>query len=122
MTPEDGIRNQQHQVRDAAADTASARSALPGRILENLAHIFQLELRLLESRITLSLTEMVNHALAGLVVLFASAVGGCCLLTALIMVLHQWLLWWQNLAIGGGMAIATGAIAHASLSRSAPQA
>jgi Putative Actinobacterial Holin-X, holin superfamily III len=116
MAPEDAIRHRQHsRENDNGAGATPNWYTLLERMVEDVARIFQLEVRLLESRIEPSLTAMVDRALAGLVVLFASAVGGGCLLTALIMLLHQWLQWWQSLAIGGGVAIAAGAIAYAGL-------
>ena len=87
-------------------------------MVEDVSRIFQLELRLLENRITPSLTAMVDHVLAGIAVLFAGAIGVVCLLAALIMLLHQWLPWWQSLAIGGGVAVAAGAIVYAGLKSS----
>ncbi|MGH6878259.1 MAG: hypothetical protein ACREHV_12930, partial [Rhizomicrobium sp.] len=58
-------------------------------MLEDLSHVIQLELQLLEARITPSLMAMTDRALAGLVVLCAGVIGGVCLLAALILLLHE---------------------------------
>lgn len=120
MAPEDRIRYERTYAEYDRPDAASAWSSLFGRMVEDLSRIFQLELRLVESKLTPSLSAMVDRAVAAMVVLFAGAIGGCCLLAALIMLLHQWLPWWQSLAISGGVPIAVSLIAYAILSRSTP--
>jgi hypothetical protein len=124
MTPEDAIRRRQrsYEEDDRTGAAASDWSSLLGRVVEDLSRIFQLELRLLESRMALSLSAMADRAFAAMIVVFAGAIGGCCLLTALIMLLHQWLPWWQSLAISGGVPIAAGVIAYAVLNCSVPPA
>jgi len=119
MNPEDRTRHRERSYEeDDKSDAASDWSTLLGRMVEDLSRIFQLELRLLESKLTPSLSAMVDRAVAAMVVLFAGAIGGCCLLTALIMLLHQWLPWWQSLAISGGLPLAAAVIAYAILNRS----
>ena len=123
MTIEERIRYRQGSYEEEErADAASTWSTLLGRVVEDLSRIFQLELRLLESKLAPSLSAMVDRAIAAMVVLFAGAIGGGCLLAALIMLLHQWLPWWQSLAITGGVPIAAAVIAYATLTRSAPPA
>jgi hypothetical protein len=91
---------------------------LLGRMFENLSRVIQLELQLLEARIGPSLMAMADRAIAGLVILYAGVIGGSCLLAALILLLHQWMQWWQCLALGGIVAIACGLVAYMSLKSS----
>jgi hypothetical protein len=90
-------------------------------MLEDLAHVIQLELQLLEARIAPSLMAMADRALAGLVILCAGVIGGSCLLAALILLLHEGMRmqWWGCLAIGGIVAIACGLVAYMSVKNTA---
>jgi len=86
-------------------------------MLEDLSRIIRLELQLLEARIAPSLTGMADRAIAALVILFAGVIGGSCLLAALILLLHEWMKWWQSFAIGGVVALACGFAAHSIIKR-----
>jgi hypothetical protein len=90
---------------------------LLGRMLEDLSRIIRLELQLLEARIGPSLTGMADRAIAALVMLFAGVFGGSCLLAAFILLLHEWMKWWQSFAIGGVVALACGFVAYSVIKR-----
>jgi Putative Actinobacterial Holin-X, holin superfamily III len=103
----------------AGLKTETEWSTLLGRMLEDLSRIIRLELQLLEARIAPSLTGLADRAIAALVILFAGVIGGSCLLAALILLLHEWMKWWQAFAIGGVVAIACGFIAYSVIKRPA---
>jgi hypothetical protein len=113
----------QHQPSAPAngAETGAEWPTLLGRMLEDLSHVIQLELQLLEARIAPALTAMVDRALAGLVILCAGVIGGSCLLAALVLLLHErmQIQWWECMAIGGIVAIACGLLAYMSVKSSA---
>jgi hypothetical protein len=112
-----GIATRQRE-RGAANDdagTAAEWTTLAGRMIEDLSRVIQLELQLMEVRITPSLTAMADRAIAGLVILFAGALSGSCLLAALILLLHQWMQWWECFAVGGAVGIACTLVAYASM-------
>jgi hypothetical protein len=88
-------------------------------MLEDLSRVIQLELQLLEARIAPSLMAMADRAIAGLVILCAGVIGGSCLLAALILLLHQWMQWWECLAIAGIAAIGCGLVAYMSVKNTA---
>jgi hypothetical protein len=110
-----------HHQRDAqtaeGSGTTTEWSTLLGRMLEDLSRIIRLELQLLEARLVPSLTGMGDRVIASLVILFAGVIGGSCLLAALILLLHQWMKWWQSFAIGGVVAIACGFVAYSIIRR-----
>jgi hypothetical protein len=89
--------------------------ALLNRMLEDLGRVIQLEIQLLEARIAPSLFSMADRAIAGLVLLFAGAIAGSCLLAALILLLHKTMEWWECFALGGAVAIVCGLVAFAGL-------
>jgi hypothetical protein len=97
-----------HQHQPNGSETTPDWPTLLGRMLEDLSRVIRLELQLLEARIAPSLIGIADRAIAALVILFAGAIGGSCLLAALILLLHDWMRWWQSFAIGGVVAIACG--------------
>ncbi len=112
-----GIATRQHQPSAPAngSETGAELPTLLGRMLEDLSRVIQLELQLLEARIAPSLMAMADRAIAGLVILCAGVIGGSCLLAALIPLLHQWMQWWECLAIAGIVAIGCGLGAYLSV-------
>src|SRR5580692_415072 len=114
VAPRPHQRNAQ-SVEDSG--TATEWSTWLGRMLEDLSRIIRLELQLLEARIAPSLTGMADRAIAALVILFAGVIGGSCLLAAFILLLDEWLKWWQSFAIGGVVALACGFLAYSVIKR-----
>ena len=115
-----GATTRQHQGNAETAPalrTETEWSTLLGRMLEDLSRIIRLELQLLEARIAPSLTGMADRAIAALVILFAGVIGGSCLLAAFILLLHEWMKWWQSFAIGGVVALACGFLAYSVIKR-----
>lgn len=118
MDPGSATRQHQRRAVSNGSEMAAEWPTLLGRMLEDLSRVIQLELQFLEASIALSLMAMADRAIAGLVILFAGALGGSCLLAALILLLHQWMQWWQCFAIGGSVAVACGLVAFASVESS----
>src|SRR4029077_7103346 len=115
-----GAATREHQRNAQTVEesgTATEWSTLLGRMLEDLSRIIRLELQLLEARLAPSLTGMADRGIAALVILFAGVLGGSCFLAALILLLHEWMKWWQAFAIGGAVAIACGFIAYSIIKR-----
>lgn len=108
--------------RSAPANGSSGVSVewptLLGRMLEDVSRVIQLELQLLEARLAPSLTAMADRAIAGLMLLYAGVIGGSCLLAALILLLHDWMLWWQCFALGGIVTIACAFALRIGITRS----
>ena len=120
MDPGAGTRpHQGNPETSAGLRTETEWSTLLGRMLEDLSRIIRLELQLLEARIAPSLTGIADRAIAALVILFAGVMGGACFLAALILLLHEWMKWWQAFAIGGVVAIACGFVAYSVIKRPA---
>ncbi|HEY6417554.1 MAG TPA: phage holin family protein [Candidatus Binataceae bacterium] len=102
--------------------TAADWTVLFGRMVDDLSRIIEAEIKLFQAGLRPALSGAVDRAIAALVLVLSMAAGSVCLLTAFIILLHQWLPWWQAFAIGGGVAIAIGFIAYlltASITRRA---
>src|SRR5512146_269700 len=118
--PETAIPQEQHSAAAHGSETAEQWPTLLGRMLEDLARVVQLELQLLEARMGRSLTGLADRAIAALIILYAGVIAGCCLLAALILLLHGWMQWWQCFAVGGLVTIVCGIVAYMSVKTSLP--
>jgi hypothetical protein len=78
---------------------------LLGRMLDDASRVFQLELRLLEVRMSSAMTVAADRAMGALAMIFAGAIGSICLLAAFIIWLHKSFESWQSLALGGAAAL-----------------
>jgi hypothetical protein len=102
------ITTQRHERSAVVNGSPAVNTEWPtllGRMLEDVSRVIQLELQLLEAKLTPSMMAMADRAIAGLIMLFAGVIGGSCLLAALILLLHRWMEWWQCFAIAGVVTI-----------------
>jgi Putative Actinobacterial Holin-X, holin superfamily III len=115
------ITTQRHERSAVESGSSPANAEWPtllGRMLEDVSRVIQLELQLLEAKLTPSLMAMADRAIAGLVILYAGVIGGSCLLAALILLLHRWMEWWQCFAIAGLVTIICALAVHAGMNGS----
>jgi len=75
--------------------------SLLDRMLDDVGRIAQLNLQLMEAKLARSLMAMADRVIAGMAMLYLGVVGTSCLLVALILLLHTWLVLWLCFAIGG---------------------
>jgi hypothetical protein len=119
----DSVNMRQHSELKTTATNRPSEDELQwptllGRMLEDLSRIFQLELQLLEARLGPSLMAVADRAIGALVILYAGVIGGSCLVAALILLLHTWLVWWQCFAIGGLATLGCAFAVHIGMSSS----
>jgi hypothetical protein len=104
-------------ARDAAPGTEGDWSTLVGRAIDDVSHIIQSEIGLLETTVRAVVEEQTDYALANLAAVAVMVGAAFCMLGALILLLHQWLQWWLALAIAGLVASAAGIAIHAAVGR-----
>lgn len=92
---------------------------LAQRVVEDLTRVIRVELELFEDSLVPIFSGVLDRVVASLIAGFAMLAGGVTLLAALIMLLHQWLPWWQSLAISGVAAILVGFMLTRFATRSA---
>lgn len=112
--------NPQHEVpvrRQPPGDITWAE--LAERVIGDLTHVIRVEIELFGNSLTPIFSDLTDRVVAGLIAGFVMLAGGVTLLAALIMLLHQWLPWWQALAISGVAAILAGYILTRFATRSA---
>lgn len=81
---------------------------LAERVIDDLTHVIRAEIQLFENSLIPLFTDLTDRVVAGIIAGFAMLAGGVAMLAALIMLLRQWLPWWQSLAIGGAAAFIAG--------------
>jgi hypothetical protein len=97
--------------------------ALLGSMVDDVSRVVELELELLQARLGRSMMAMTDHAIAGLMLLYAAIIGGSFLLAALVLWLHEErMAWSQCFAIGGVATIVVGLAAYAIVKGLAPAA
>ena len=79
------------------------------RILRSEAHMFQTSM---EAALELQIAKTVAH-LTIIAVMISSAI---CILCASILLLHQWLPWWQAFGIAGLATLVVGIVSNAAMS------
>lgn len=92
---------------------------LAERVIGDLTHVIRVEIELFGNSLPPIFSDLTDRVVAGLIAGFVMLAGGVTLLAALIMLLHQWLPWWQALAISGVAAILAGYILTRFATRSA---
>jgi hypothetical protein len=110
--PETATPREQHSEAAHGSETTEQWPTLLGRMFEDFSRVVRLDLQLLEARMARSLTALADRAIAALIILYAGVVAGCCLLTALILLLHEWMQWWQCFAVGGLVTIVCGMVVY----------
>ena len=86
-------------------------SALVGRALEDLGRIARAEMHLFQAEFELGLDRAVDRMIGGLILIVAGCAGWVCIIAALVLGLHRYLMWWEAFAVGGLVTIAVGIIA-----------
>lgn len=79
-------------------------SELISRLVESLGRIVRTEINFLEDRVKRTLTGVISDVALRIAAVLLLAITGwlglVCILMSYILLLHQWLRWWQ--AVGGG--------------------
>jgi Putative Actinobacterial Holin-X, holin superfamily III len=104
-------------ANDAARRAEGDWSTLASRAIDDISRIIQSEIGLLETTLRAVVEEQTDYALANLAVVAVMVCAASCMLGALILFLHQWLLWWLAFAITGVVASAAGIVVHAVFGR-----
>jgi hypothetical protein len=81
---------------------------LAERVISDLTHVIRVEIELFRNSLIPIFSDLTDRVVAGLIAGFVMLAGGVTLLAALIMLLHEWLPWWQSLALSGAAAILAG--------------
>jgi len=85
------------------------------RAVDDVSRIIQSELHTLRADICDDLEARVNRAITALALAALMASGAICILCASVLLLHQWLPWWQAFGCAGLAALAGGIAGNAAM-------
>jgi hypothetical protein len=91
--------------------------SLLGRAVDDVSRVVHAEMRLFEAQLAVSAEARVENASVALIVLATFIIAEICIVTAVIVLLHQWLLsWWLSLGLAGTTTFAAGLLLwHAAI-------
>ena len=96
-----------HDAEPVSA-THSDWATLTERALDDLSRIVRSEVAMFQTSMAVAVEAQMNNITARLAKIAALVLGAVCLLSASILLLHQWLPLWQAFALAGTAMIVTG--------------
>jgi hypothetical protein len=99
-------------VTNGLSGAAPEWPTLLGRTLEDVGRVIQLDIQLLEAKFSHALNATVDRAIAHVLVLYISVLGGSCLLASLIFLIHEWLPWWICFVTVGTVVVTFSLVMH----------
>ena len=110
------MAEQKHPLSiDAAPETYADWPTLIEKAMDDVSRILRSEVRMLETSIGATLEAQVSHAVAHLTVAALIISGAICILAASILLLHQWLPWWQAFGIAGVATVVVAIVSNAAM-------
>jgi hypothetical protein len=94
------MEKQLHTANGAPA-TSQDWPTLVGRAVDDVTRILQSEAHMLETSMGAALEARLANAIATLTVIAVMVCGGVCIVSAAILLLHEWLPLWQAFGIAG---------------------
>jgi len=104
---------------NGAPETLQDWPTLVGRAVDDVTHILQSEAHMLETNMSAALETRLASAIATLTVVAVMVCGGVCILSAAILLLHEWLPLWQAFGLAGVGIMLVGLAIYAT-TKSAP--
>jgi hypothetical protein len=85
------------------------------RILSDFSRIVAAEARLVESNIVNAANTLLDRVYVASILIVLAAAGVVALVGSLVLLLHQWMRWWQVLGIAGILAIVAAEVLRRTL-------
>jgi hypothetical protein len=112
-----------HQEEARPVGSQPDWSDLVARLVDSISRLIRVEINFLEGRVKRTVASTVSSAAIRIVAIVLLAITGwlglICLLVSYVLLLHQWLLWWQSVGAAGVTVIVLGLAIFAILSVSA---
>lgn len=100
---------------DGTPTTYADWPTLIERAVDDVSRILRSEVHMLQTSIGATLEAQISNAVAQLTILAVLVSGAICLLCASILLLHQWLPWWQAFGIVGLVTLVVGIASNAAM-------
>jgi hypothetical protein len=85
------------------------------RAVDDVARILRSEAHMFQTSIAAALEVQVSNTIAHLTIVAVMISGALCILCASILLLHQWLPWWQAFGIAGLATLLIGIVSNAKM-------
>jgi hypothetical protein len=107
---------EQHPLMiDRASAAGPDWATLTDRALDDVSRILRSEMHMFQTSMETAVEARINDVVRRLTTIIAMVCGAICILCALILLLHQWLPWWQSFGIVGLSTLAAGTVNHAAM-------
>lgn len=104
---------EQHPLTSEPAASLPDWATLTERALDDVSRIVRSEIHMLQTSIETAVEARIDRLVTRAMTIAAMVCGAFCLLCAVILLLHQWLPWWQSFGIGGFSLLTFGAVNRA---------
>jgi membrane glycosyltransferase len=108
------IERQTHHANDAP-ESLRDWPTLVSRAVDDVTRILQSEAHMLETNMGAALETRLANAIATLTVVAVMLCGGVCILSAGILLLHEWLPLWQAFGLAGFAILIIGIVSYATM-------
>jgi hypothetical protein len=108
-------KSDESDIRVISSPREDELPELAVRILSDFARIVAAEARLLESNIVGAAQSLLDRVYVTSTLIVLAAAGVLALLGSVILLLHQWLPWWQVLGLVGVAAVVTAEVLRRTL-------
>jgi len=109
------MKSNESEVRLARASHEDELPELAVRILSDFARIVAAEARLLESNVVGAANTLLDRVYVASTLIVLAAAGVVALLASIVLLLHQWMPWWQVLGLVGICAIVVAEVSRRTL-------
>lgn len=106
---------EKHLPIDGTAATYADWPTLIERAVDDVSRILRAEAHMVQTNIGATLEAQISSTLAHLTMLALMISGAICILCASILLLHQWLPWWQAFGIVGLATLVVGIVGNAAM-------
>ena len=105
---------EQHPLTSERVAASPDWATLTERALDDLSRIVRSEIHMLQTSIEAAVEARIDSVVTRSMTITAMVCGASCILCAVILLLHQWLPWWQSFGIAGFSLLATGVVSRAT--------
>ncbi len=100
---------------DGASATYADWPTLIERAVDDVSRILRSEVHMLQTSVEATLEAQISNTVAHLTIVAMMIVSAICILCASILLLHQWLPWWQAFGIAGLATLVVEIVSNAAI-------
>ena len=109
---------EQHPLTNERAAASPDWATLTERALDDVSRIVRSEIHMLQTSIETAVEARIDSVVTRSMTIAAMVCGAFSILCAAVLLLHQWLPWWQSFGIAGFCLLGTGVVSRATVKSS----